>query len=556
MVALPALGAPVPIGSGNAIDPAVSGDGRWLSYAAGEKNLDIWIRPWKGGEARRLTSGKDDHYQPSLSPDGAMVAYRSETGSGGVYLLRVSGGKPKLLAAGAARPRFSPSTNRLVYIQGDGLFLTGVSRETPRRLLESFHSASAAVWSADGERLLVHGCRESASNTCDWWVVPANGGSPVATGAATLFRGSLPTPEAWLASGEVLTTHQDRIWRVGLKPEGWQAQAPPRRLTTEDSPESSPAAVPNGPVIFTRPAENIDIWALPVDANKAIVRGELTRITTDPSIDQRPSLSADGNRVAWETTLGGNFEVWVKDLVTGQSKAITSGPLREHMPAISRDGSKLVYDTHDGDKVTVLLSPFEGGPPVKVAEENVGQGSFQFSARGDSVLYFHRAPPGTVGLIDLAGGKRTVLLKHPKWNLSLADARLSPDGRYIVFPVPYAPHRSRLAIAPVSGKVVEAESDWTYVTPVDFNAHQPEWSPDGRWLYFLSDQSGTLGVAALRLSADGKPESASKPLFLLPGPRVSMNRMRPRDIGLAVATGKLAFGAAEYTGTLWSVELH
>lgn len=77
-------------------------------------------------------------------------------------------------------------------------------------------------------------------------------------------------------------------------------------------------------MIFTRPAENIDVWALPVDANKAIVRGELTRITTDPSIDQRPSLSADGKRVAWETTLGGNFEVWVKDLATGQSKAITS----------------------------------------------------------------------------------------------------------------------------------------------------------------------------------------------------------------------------------------
>ena len=62
--------------------------------------------------------------------------------------------------------------------------------------------------------------------------------------------------------------------------------------------------------------------------------------TNDPSIDQRPSLSLDGKKVAWETSRGGNFEVWVKDLVSGKEQGLTSGPLREHMPALSRDGSK------------------------------------------------------------------------------------------------------------------------------------------------------------------------------------------------------------------------
>lgn len=35
----------------------------------------------RGETACRLTSGSYHHYQPSLSPDGAMVAYRSETGA-------------------------------------------------------------------------------------------------------------------------------------------------------------------------------------------------------------------------------------------------------------------------------------------------------------------------------------------------------------------------------------------------------------------------------------------------------------------------------------------
>lgn len=537
------------------MDPAVSGDGRWLAYAAGEKTLGIWMRPGGGGEARRVTSGRDDHSQPSLSRDGSWVAFRSEGGGGGVYLARTGGGKPKLLAARARAPRFSPSGERLVYIQEQRLYVTGVSGEKAARLLEDFGTVSAAIWSADGERLLVSGCRSGASTACDWWVTNPTGGAAAATGAASVFRGALPNPEAWLASGEVLTTHQDRIWRVALAADGWRAQGPARRLTTENAVESGPLAVAGGRVIFNRPAENIDVWVLPLDAGKAAVRGALSRVTSDPSVEQRPSLSVDGKRIAWETTLGGNFEVWVKDFGTGEARAITSGPLREHMPAMARDGSKLVYDTHDGEKVTVFLSPFEGGAPVKLAEENVGQGSFQFTARGDAVLYFHRAPPGTVGLLELESGKRTVLLKHPKWNLSLADARLSPDGRFIVFPVPYAAHRSRLAMARVSGKAIEDEKDWVYLTPESFNAHQPEWSPDGRYLYFLSDQTGTLGVAALRVSAAGAAESEAKPVLVLEGPRVSIHRMRPRDIGLAVAKDKLALGAAEYTGALWSTEL-
>lgn len=537
------------------MDPAVSGDGQWLAYATGDKNLDLWIRPVEGGDARRMTNGAADEYQPSLSADGSLLAYRSEAGGGGVYVLPANGGKSRLLASGAERPRFAPTGTRLVYVEGNRIVMTDAAQPKPRAVLPDFHSASAAVWSADGQRLLVHGCRDSSATTCDWWVTSPEAPGATATGVARLFRAAVPAPGAWLASGEVLGTSQNKIWRVALAEGSWQAKAAPQRLTAGAEPEATPAALPDGRVIYTRPSENIDVWVLPIEAGKARARGALTRVTSDPAIEQRPTLSTDGKRIAWETTLGGNFEVWVKDLATGQARGITDGPLREHMPAITRDGSSLVYDAHDGDKVTVFRAAFAGGAPVKVVEENVGHGSFQFAAGGDSVLYFHRAPPGTVGLMDLATGKRTVLLRHPKLNLSLADARLSPDGRLIAFPAPYAPHRSRLAIAPVSGKVIADENDWTYLTPEQYNAHQPEWSPDGRWLYFLSDESGKLGIAALRMSGDGNAQGRPKAVLLLPGPRLSINGMRPRDIGLAVAADKLAFGAAETSGTLWSVKL-
>ncbi len=109
-----------------------------------------------------------------------------------------------------------------------------------------------------------------------------------------------------------------------------------------------------------------------------------------------------------------------------------------------------------------------------------------------------------------------MLLRHPKFNLSLADARLSPDGGSIAFPVPFAPHRSRLAVARLSGKVIDDERDWIYVTSEDFNAWQPEWSPNGQWLYYLSDQTGTLAVWVVRFSPDKKPEGVPKPILTFP----------------------------------------
>jgi Tol biopolymer transport system component len=138
-----------------------------------------------------------------------------------------------------------------------------------------------------------------------------------------------------------------------------------------------------------------------------------------------------------------------------------------------------------------------------------------------------------------------VLLRHPKWNLSLADARLSPDGRWIAFPVPVDAHRSRLAVARLSGKAIEDERDWNYLTPEPYNASQPEWSPNGRWLYFLSDQSGRLAVWALPLAGDAKPRGAAKLILDSGGGRPDIAAMRPRDIGLAVAKDKLALAAAE-----------
>ncbi|MCC6389375.1 MAG: PD40 domain-containing protein [Bryobacterales bacterium] len=569
-VALPALFAQPALleNAGSAKDPAIAADGRSVAFVAdrdGSGIEHIWVRPLAGDGPRQLTTGKHNDREPAFSPDGRTLAYVNEANGGGIYLIPAAGGKPRLFAQGGLRPRFSPDGRRIAYwVAGDSgsrLFEGDVAGRKKRPLHAGFHSAKDPVWSPDGKRMIFAGCKTPSSESCDWWV-SEGGGEAAAIGAARIFRehhmDGQPSPDLWLSTGNTIVFtakmgENTRLWTLRMSADPWRAEGSARRLTAGEQDERTPAAGSDGRILYASRAENIDIWSLPLDADDAAPRGPLERLTSDASIDQRPSLSRDGKRIAWETSRGGNFEVWVKDLVSGRERGITSGPLREHMPALSPDGSKLVYDAHDGEKVTIFESAFEGGETVRISEENVGQGSFQWTEQGDTVLHFHRAPPGTVGLMDLAGRKRTLLLRHSKFNLSIADARLSPDGNWIAFPVPFAPHRLRLAVARVSAEAIDSEQSWTYVAPETINTSQPEWSPNGRWLYFLSDRTGRLAVWAQRLSGEKKPEGAPKAILQFPDASLTIAEMRPRDIGLTLARDKLALAAAKYSWAIWSV---
>jgi len=112
-------------------DPRISPDGRVVAYevtsldrARDAADTDIWMSPVAGGEALRLTSGRESETTPRFSPDGRFLAFLSdrEGPSTQVWLLDRRGGEAIRLTdyrASVSELAWSPESGRLALVVKD-----------------------------------------------------------------------------------------------------------------------------------------------------------------------------------------------------------------------------------------------------------------------------------------------------------------------------------------------------------------------------------------------------------------------------------------------------
>jgi eukaryotic-like serine/threonine-protein kinase len=110
-----------------------------------------------GGEPIQVTKEMVDNSEPSFSPDGTLIAFRSQREGGGVYEVPALGGVPRRIADEGRRPRFSPDGEWLAYWLGDEgqfsqnqIYVVRLKSGEPRWLAGTFFSAYYPLWSSDG----------------------------------------------------------------------------------------------------------------------------------------------------------------------------------------------------------------------------------------------------------------------------------------------------------------------------------------------------------------------------------------------------------------------
>jgi eukaryotic-like serine/threonine-protein kinase len=126
---------------------------------------------------------------------------------------------------------------------------------------------------------------------------------------------------------------------------------------------------------------------------------------------------------------------------------------------------------------------------------------------------------------------------------SLYTPRLSPERRVLCFTVINAARERRTYLAGFSEPGQIPEVEWKLLTGgASVDERQPFWSPDGRFLYFLSERDGFRCIWAVRF------DPASSKVMGEPFPAHHLHEYRHNlidfgdvaDIGLSLA-GKTIF---------------
>jgi Tol biopolymer transport system component len=240
------------------------------------------------------------------------------------------------------------------------------------------------------------------------------------------------------------------------------------------------------------------------------------RIWSDAKTDFFGSISPDGKYLSfvdWET--GGDLAI--RDLEKGTNRLLTnnasSSDAEVEVSIWSPDGKQVAYQwlqwkTEPYGYELRLISLDDPTPRVLYRCESPGGvwiEPFDWSPDGKQILaVLNKGEESGAELVLVSVGDGKVrTLKKLSYSGSLAGAAISPDGRYVLYDYPQT--ESALAhdifLLPLAGG--------TEVPLVEYPADDLVlgWTPDGKWILFVSDRRGSVDVWAVQ-TEDGKSKGA------------------------------------------------
>jgi len=571
----PAAFAPVTFDAGVTTTPALSPDGNLVAYASdrhGQRNLDLYVQPFRGGDAQRLTWTPENESDPSFSADGKAIAYASSREEGGVYLIPALGGTARLVAAQAHNPRFSPRENVLAYWTGTPgelleirakTYVVPISGGAHRQILADFSAVQRPVWSPDGRKLIVWGVAPgdgSATNRADFWVTGLERDRAERVGLSgpvSRAGGSLAAVDdmIWTDRGLIFSLRTGwtrNLFRCAVTADG-KAEGELTQLAGGVIGAELPAVSRTGQMVFVSGTQRFDVWGLPLDAGHGKATGSLYRITDNVAPNEYPALSPDGGRIAFASPRNGASQIWIRDVAKGEEEVVAAGPGASN-PVWLRSGAQIAYAQKTARRYDEYVLDLATKSARKVFE-----GGYFWDVKGDgSVALAHKDDAGSNNLftVEVASGK-TSLLARAAGDSELGDAVYSPDDRWIAFGERTRSGDSRIYLASALGSGEIPESGWIALTGARENAAKPRFSPDGGVLYFVNNGAVRHEIRGLKFgSKTGESRGESFKVFESEVPTQSLSGIHPRSVGIGISLDKLVFLMREAHSNLWRVGLN
>lgn len=198
---------------------------------------------------------------------------------------------------------------------------------------------------------------------------------------------------------------------------------------------------------------------------------------------------------------GRRSQLRIFDLATGTAETLLSSPELLEAPNWTPDGASLLFNA--GGELW-LVGIAEGSRPVKLDTGRLDSFNNDHLVSPDGRTVYASSDDGHIYAVPLPGGEpRRVENSHePRHHCYLHG--ISPDGAtllYVGLEHVGCGRRSNLFALPAGGGRSRRLTDLAH--PHD----GPEYSPDGRWIYFNSERASPGHAQCFRMSVDGgEPE--------------------------------------------------
>ncbi len=347
------------------LDPALSPDGRFISYAAGPPSMmRIVVRQTDADRTLALAPDVPGNQRwPQWSPDGQRIAFAGEDG---IYVVPALGGTAQRVVAISSRgivapsPAWSPDGRRLAYSSGAAINILDLATGTSTVIAPTDSVAKVGVpqaydlrWSPDGRWIAATiGNEEFAfsrnnlgnTNSASIGVFSADGRH---ASKLTPRRGLFELSPVWLPDSRTVLFISDReggrdVYSVAIGADGRPAAAA-TRLTTGLRAHSISLSADGRTLAYSSYSMSANVWSVPLASTGVALASQATQVTHGTDVIEEVMSTLDHRNLLITSNRSGHSNVYLVPIQDGPAARVTTDTIDDFAPAWSKDGREIAY---------------------------------------------------------------------------------------------------------------------------------------------------------------------------------------------------------------------
>ncbi|HEY0702497.1 MAG TPA: protein kinase [Candidatus Acidoferrales bacterium] len=445
---------PLTANPGDERDPSFSPDGSQVAFAWGPEGAlpDIFVRLIGPGEPIRLTNTPYDERMPQWSPDGRWIAFPRSggaDGADGVYAVPALGGPERKIADGAVTRYISWSADSqwLTYCPraaANSLYLVpfnGGEKKLILGPLEGKYGVVAGILSPDSRKLALLYDRPGL------YVVSLDANFKPEGEPKPLVTGWTISSPAWTADGkDIVFINAEGDANAGADTAMYRVSADggtPRRMDfAGDNPWFLAIAHRGDRMAFTRLHRDTNIYRLALDPSAMDHAGPAHAEKTDAATplisssrrDDTAFYSPDGSRIAFLSSRTGPLQIWTAQADGTNPVQLTNATELSEINDLqwSPDGRQIAYSARPSAETptSIFVIPVSGGGAKQLTNDAFADYRPTWSHDGSSIYFSSTrgGPASQIWKMPAAGGTATQVT-HGGGYFALE----SPDGKWLYF---------------------------------------------------------------------------------------------------------------------------